>query len=312
MDTVNPSITAPIFNIQSYSIHDGPGIRTTVFEKGCPLHCLWCANPESNSPAPQLMTYQNLCTGCSRCVPACPVGAIFMCEKGEKFLSQTDRAICTDCGACVQSCPSRAREISGKRMRIEEVLVRVEKDRMFLDASGGGMTVSGGECLFHPEFTAALLREAQARGIHTAVESCSYASEAVIDAVFPYVNLALLDIKHMDPALHRKYTGVPNEQILKNIIRVRHKHGVPVRVRVPVIPGCNDDEKNIRETARFVLTELGADTPVDLLPYHNMGESKRESLGRQPEFSAQIPEKSSMDAFVALVQEYGLACKTGG
>ena len=305
-------LTAPIFNIQTYSIHDGPGIRVTVFEKGCPLRCLWCANPESNSPKPQLMTYAVKCTGCGRCVDVCPNDAIRIGPKDGKYVALTDRARCVSCGACEETCPNDAREIAGKSQTVREVLDKVLRDKLFIDASGGGMTISGGECLVHPEFTAALLKAAKEAGLHTAVESCSFASLDVIDAVYRYVDLALLDIKHMDSAKHKEYTGVPNETILANIRHIHNELGVETMISVPTIPGYNDSDENIAATAKFVAEELGRDVKVRLLPYHRLGESKNESLGKEMNFSIEIPSDEHMQALKAIVESYGLTAQVGG
>lgn len=305
-------IKAPIFNIQTYSIHDGPGIRVTVFVKGCPLRCLWCANPESNIAAPQLMTYSSKCTGCGLCVEKCPKKAIRIGEKEGRYIAITNRELCVNCGACVDVCRAGAREIAGKLMTVEEVLNKVKKDKLFMDESGGGMTISGGECLMHPDFSEALLYAAQQAGIHTAVESCSFASMDVVDRVFKYVDLALLDIKHMDSEIHEKLTGVPNWPILENIKHVYHTLKVPVTVRVPTIPGYNDSDENIAATAEFTAKELGADVQVHLLPYHRLGESKNESLGKEMDFSIDIPSDEHMQHLKAIVESYGLKAQIGG
>ena len=305
-------ITAPVFNVQTYSIHDGPGIRVTVFVKGCPLRCLWCANPESNLAKPQLMTYATKCTGCGRCIPHCPKGAISIGEKDGKYVAVTDREKCVDCGACVPHCPNDARELAGTEMTVEEVLDKVLKDKLFIDASGGGMTVSGGECLMHPDFTEALLYAAKQEGLHTAVESCSFASRSVIDQVFKYVDLGLLDVKHMDSAEHKRLTGVPNEQILANIKHIYHDLHVPVYVRVPTVPGYNDSDENIAATARFAREELGPDVQVHLLPYHRLGESKNESLGKKIDMSIEIPSDEHMQHLKSIVESFGLKSQIGG
>ena len=305
-------LTAPVFNIQPYSIHDGPGIRVTVFLKGCPLRCLWCANPESNSAKPQLMTYSSKCTGCGRCTQVCPRQAVRVGERGGKPVAVTDRALCTDCGACVPACPADAREIAGNPMTVAEVLERVLKDKLFLDASGGGMTISGGECLAHPEFSSALLRAAREAGLHTAVESCCFASREAVDQVFPYVDLAMIDVKEMDPQRHKAFTGVSNERILENIRYVYHTLGVETMISVPVIPGYNDTEENLRATAAFIAGELGTDVKVRLLPYHRLGESKNESLGKEMDLSIEIPSEEHMQALRSIVESYGLFAQVGG
>ena len=306
------AITAPVFNIQSYSIHDGPGIRVTVFVKGCPLRCLWCANPESNLAKPQLMTYSSKCTGCGSCLETCPNKAISIGPLNDKMVALTDRTLCADCGACVSVCPNEAREIAGKLMRVDEVLEKVQKDRLFIDASGGGMTVSGGECLMYPDFTEALLFAAQEAGLHTAVETCCFASREVVDRVFAYVDLAMIDIKHMNSELHKKYTGVPNEPILDNIRHIYHDLKVPMMISLPTIPGYNDDEINIAATAKFVAEELGSDVHIRLLPYHRLGESKNESLGKKMDMTIPVPTDEFMQARKALVESFGITAQIGG
>lgn len=306
------SLKAPVFNVQTYSIHDGPGIRVTVFLKGCPLRCLWCANPESNLATPQLMTYISKCTGCGACAAVCPNHAVTVKERGGKMAEFTDRSICTECGLCVEACPSEAREIAGKEQTVSEVLEKVLRDKLFIDASGGGMTVSGGECLMHPDFTEALLFAAKEKGLHTAVESCSFASRAVVDQVFKYVDLGLLDIKHMDSAVHKKLTGVPNEVILDNIRHVYHDLHVPVIIRVPVIPGYNDSDENIAATARFAAEKLGPDVAVHLLPYHRLGDSKKESLGEEVTLHIEVPSDEHMQHLKSIVESFGLASQIGG
>lgn len=305
-------LTAPVFNVQTYSIHDGPGIRVTVFVKGCPLRCRWCANPESNLARPQLMTYAAKCTACGRCVAACPQKAVSIGTLHDKPCAITDRELCVECGVCVDVCPCEAREIVGREKTVREVLEQVLKDKLFIDASGGGMTVSGGECLAHPDFTEALLYAAKEQGLHTAIESSSFASEAVFDQVLRYVDLALLDIKHMDSDIHRELTGVPNEQILSNIRHAVHDLKKNVTVRVPTIPGYNDSEENIRATARFVKEELGPDVGIHLLPYHRLGESKNESLGKVMDLSVSVPSDEHMQDLKRIVESYGLYCQIGG
>lgn len=305
-------LTAPIFNIQTYSIHDGPGIRVTVFIKGCPLRCLWCANPESNLTTPQLMTYSSKCSGCGRCIASCPRGAIRVGEKNGKIVALTDRDLCIDCGDCVESCPLSAREIAGKNMTVNEVVAKVLKDRLFMDSSGGGMTVSGGEPLMHPDFTEALLRAAKEEGLHTAIESCSFASRDVVDRVFQYVDLGLLDIKHMDSDTHKRLTGVPNEPILENLKHIYHDLHVPFMISLPTITGYNDSDENIAATAKFIAEELGSDVHVRLLPYHRLGESKNDSLGKNMDMSIDIPSDEHMQHLKNIMESYGLVAQIGG
>lgn len=309
--TIDYDCTAPVFNIQTYCIHDGPGIRSTVFVKGCPLRCIWCANPESNAAYPELMTYSSKCTGCGRCIEACPKGAISIGPYGEKMIAVTDRDKCVNCGACVSACPNDAREIAGEKMTVREAIDKVKKDKLFYDGSGGGMTISGGEALAHPKFSANLFAAARAEGIHTAIETSSFASREVVDEVFAHVDLALLDVKHMDSAKHKELTGVPNEQILDNIRHVHNDLHIPVILRLPTIPGYNDDEENIRATAAFAAS-LGTDVQVNLLPYHKLGDSKSESLGQPRDLGIEVPSNEHMEELKAIVEGYGLKAKIGG
>ncbi len=297
-------LTAPVFNIQSYSIHDGPGIRTTVFLKGCPLRCKWCANPESHSVKSELMTYLNKCTLCRRCIMACPVGAI-------NAKTETDRALCTACGKCADECPRSAREIAGKTVSVGEVLQRVLEDRLFIE-NGGGITLSGGEPLLHPEFSEGLLRCAKEAGMHTAIESCCYAKREDTERVFRYVDFAMVDIKHMDPSEHMRLTGVSNEQILENIKYICRELKVPAMVSVPVVPGHNDSDENMKATAGFIARELGGDVPVRLLPYHRMGEGKNESLGKAMDMSIPVPSDEHMENIKSIFDRAGLKAQIGG
>ncbi len=306
------SVTTTVFNIQTYCIHDGPGIRVTVFVKGCPLRCTWCANPESNLKKPQLMFYKDKCTGCGRCVAVCPKHAVEIYETANGYRAYTDRKVCVDCGACVKDCPAEAREIAGETMDVQMVLERVLADKLFLDSSGGGMTISGGECLFCPEFSENLLMAAHEEGISTAVESSVFAATDVIDRIYAHVDLALCDIKHMDPQKHKEYVGVSNEQILRNIIHINQELQVPVWIRVPTVPGYNDDDQNIHAIGKFVSEHLTKDTRVCLLPYHRLGESKNESLGHEMNWSIEIPSDEHMNHLKKIMESYGIMTQIGG
>jgi len=306
---IDYNAVAPVFNIQTYCIHDGPGIRDTVFVKGCPLRCVWCANPESNRAIPELMDYGFKCIGCGKCVQECPKGAVILRDADGKLRAHTDRAICTVCGRCVGICPVKAREIAGEPMTVRQVIDRIEGDTIFFEGSGGGLTVSGGEALTHPVFTSNLLAAARELGIHTAIESCSYAKREVIDQVFRHVDLGLLDVKHMDSEVHRRFTGVPNELILDNIRHVKLDLGVPVILRMPTVPNYNDSEDNLRALGQFAL-QLGAE--VNLLPYHRLGESKNESLGHPVGLGIEPPSDSHMEQCQKIVAEYGVKVKIGG
>ena len=253
-----------IFDIQKYSVHDGPGIRTIVFLKGCVLRCRWCCNPES-----QEYRIQNM-----------------------KVLGE-DKVI-------------------GRDVTVREMIEEVEKDRAYYYRSGGGITLSGGECMCQADFSRDLLRAAKERGINTAVESMACAPWEKIEQVLPYLDVYLMDIKHMDPEKHKEYTGVGNEQILKNIIHINQNLHVPVWVRVPTIPGHNDSDENIDAVARFVSENLTKDTRVCLLPYHRLGESKNESLGHEMDWSIEIPSDEHMNHLKEIVESYGITTQIGG
>lgn len=308
---IDYELTAPVFNIQSFCIHDGPGIRSTVFVKGCPLRCLWCANPESNSARPELMTFANKCTGCGACVPACPHGAISLGEKDGKVVALTDRKKCVNCGQCAVRCVNDARELSGKIMTVRECVEVVAGDKLFYEDSGGGMTISGGEALAHAEFSAHLFAAAHAEGIHTCIESCSWATRETIDFVYRHIDVALLDVKHMDSETHKKLVGVPNELILDNIRHIHDDLHVPVVLRLPTIPGYNDSEENIRATAAFAAS-LGEDVRMNLLPFHKLGESKNENLGHPFSLGIEPPSDARMEELKQIVESYGVKAQIGG
>lgn len=265
---------AIVFNIQRFSINDGPGIRTTVFLKGCMLNCIWCHNPESKAPKPQLLLQQSRCIGCGECLSACEKG-LHSFSEGEGH--QIRREECEACGACADRCVG-ALEISGKEMSVTEILREVEKDRVFYGNSGGGMTVSGGDPLFRPKFLLELLKEAKARGIHTCIETSGFGKWEDIQALIPYVDLFLWDVKECDSQRHREYTGVPNERILDNLHRL-DEAGASVILRCPIIPGFNDRQEHFRFIGELA-EQLSCVQRVDVEPYHPMGKSKSDSLGK--------------------------------
>lgn len=263
---------ATIFNIQRFSIQDGPGIRTTVFMKGCPLRCSWCHNPESNRAVPELFYTQSKCVGCGSCAAICGCHSL---TDGEHSL---DRASCVGCGRCAEACYTGALELCGKPMSPEEILHEVLKDVDFY-ADGGGMTLSGGEPLHQLEFTLELLKLAKEAGLNTCMETCGYASPERVQAVAPYVDLFLYDYKETAPALHRKFTGVDNALILSNL-RLLDSLGARLILRCPIIPGCNDRLEHfigIAETAKSLSNVL----EINVEPYHPLGKSKSERLGRE-------------------------------
>ena len=249
-----------VFDIQKFSLHDGPGIRTTVFFKGCPLNCWWCHNPESQALGLEMMYQARRCIRCGACEAACSYGAI---SRNGDFVS-TDREKCTLCGACVESCYAEAREIVGKEMTVAQVMTEIERDVTFYDESGGGVTFSGGEPLLQRDFLCSLLMACKDRDIHTTLDTCGFVAWETLDRARRFVDLFLYDIKLMDDAKHREFTGVPNDQILNNL-RMLSEQGHNVVLRLPIIPGVNDDEKNVRQTGEFATTLPGLNQ-VDILP----------------------------------------------
>jgi pyruvate formate lyase activating enzyme len=264
--------TGIVFNIMRFSVHDGPGIRTTVFLKGCPLDCRWCHNPEGRSFRPEPMYFEERCRHCGECAAVCPEHAIENVNGAMR--SRPDR--CRRCGACVEACAAAAREIAGRRASVAEVLSEIERDVVFFDESGGGVTLSGGEPVAQHRFALALLAACRARGIHTAIETCGYAHPDVFRRVAQAADLVLFDVKMADREKHRRYTGVWNDRILANLEGLAAAARPPV-VRIPVIPGVNDSDADIAQFTAY-LGRIGI-RRVDLLPYHAMGSDKHERLG---------------------------------
>jgi len=301
------NVAGIIFDIKRFAIHDGPGIRTTVFLKGCPLACMWCQNPESLLPEPEHAWRRDRCTACGACIEACEQGAIAL-EGGRPV---HDPARCVLCGACVEVCPSGAREIIGRRASVADVMAEVERDVIFYDESGGGVTFSGGEPLMQPAFLAGLLAASRRRGIHTAVDTTCHAPWDVLESLTAAVDLYLCDVKHADSAAHERLTGVGNERVLENLRRLAER-GERIIIRVPVIPGFNDDEANLAATGRLVASLDGV-TQVDLLPYNEGGRHKRARLApdqEPPVVRAPLPEH--LAAMAEQLAGFGLTVTIGG
>jgi len=299
--------TGIIFDVKKFSIHDGPGIRTTVFLKGCPLQCSWCHNPEGQDPRPQLLYRPDRCLGCGECIPVCPKGAIRLDGDGVA----TDSEACSLCGACVEVCYAEAREMVGRQVTVSEVLAEVEQDIAFYDQSGGGVTFSGGEPLLQPEFLLLLLRACKEREIHTAVDTCGHSDWQPLDDIREYVDVFLYDLKLIDDEKHRQFTGVSNQSSLRNL-QALSQQGENIILRVPVVPRVNDDEENLRATAELA-TALPSLTRVDLLPYHNTAIHKYRRLGR--EFllpGTQRPSDDLLTSIARTLREFGLQVHIGG
>jgi glycyl-radical enzyme activating protein len=262
-----------VLDIQRFALNDGPGIRTTVFLKGCPLRCVWCHNPESQPFRPQLSFVPERCTHCLDCVPACTRGALLTVN--ERLV--VNHGACDGCGECVDMCTEEALAVLGMEMTVAEVLAQVSKDRDYYAYSGGGLTLSGGEPLAQPSFSAALLREAHRHGIHTCLDTSGLTSRNRLDEVMPVTDLFLFDYKATDPDLHRVLTGVSNEPVLKNL-EYLHEAGASIIIRCPLIPGVNDDDRHLAAIAELDrrLPNLRA---IHLMAYHNTGREKAGRLG---------------------------------
>jgi len=288
-----------IFNVQRYSLHDGPGIRTTVFLKGCPARCLWCHNPESQSFAPEVLVVETRCVSCGTCATVCAHGA-----------PPPGSSLCTACGACVEACPAAARQLAGRETTVDAVIEEVLRDRVFYEESGGGVTFSGGEPLAQPEFLKRLLEACRAAGLHTAVDTCGFASRERLLALAPLVDLFLFDVKLVDDARHLSLTGVPAAPILDNLRALAAVHA-NLWIRVPIVPGHTDGEADLAATAALVAGLPGV-RRVSLLPYHRTGAPKARRLGREYALDALAPPPPErLESLAALFRDRGLAVQIG-
>lgn len=269
-----------VFNIQRYSTHDGPGIRTTVFLKGCPLSCFWCQNPESQNSQPELLVREEKCTLCGRCIEVCPTGANKMVD-GNLLV---DRDLCTACGNCVIPCIPQGREIEGSAMTVDEVMKEVKKDIRLYINSGGGMTLSGGDCEAQPDFSEALLMASHEEGIDTAVEITGAFPWKIVKRITDNADFIYYDLKHMDDAKHKEGTGVSNKHVLENA-KILAKEGKNIHFRTPLIPGYNDSKDHIKAVVNFIRDELHLNPAerLELLAYNELGENKYGRLGREHE-----------------------------
>ena len=305
MNKVDYEMEGVLFNIQRYSLHDGPGIRTIPFFKGCPLSCKWCSNPESQRPQPELIFKKSDCIRCGKCIEACKQQALSV--SNAFFI---DRERCIQCGKCTQVCPTQALEMKGKRMTVADVMRELQKEENLYRRSGGGITLSGGEPLAQPDFARELLKACKEKGWHTAMETTGFTTPEVIADVFPYVDLALTDIKAINPAIHLANTGIENSQILENLLRISFL--TKTIVRIPVIPGVNDNPEEIHNIAEFARLMSNVDT-LHLLPYHSFGENKYGLLGRiYPMGEADSIAESKMELLKREVESSGFHCHIGG
>ncbi len=291
-----------VFNIQRFSIEDGPGIRTTVFMKGCPLRCTWCHNPEGIEKEPQLMWFDVRCIAARDCLAVCPRDALELMPEGMAI----DRAACDACGKCAEACPAGALEVVGRVYSPDEVLDEVMRDEAFYRNSGGGVTVSGGEPCMQPRFVEELLRTSREAGLHTALDTSGYSSVEVLERLVRHADMVLLDLKVMDEARHLELTGVELGPVLKSA-RLITRERKPTWVRTPVIPGCTDSESNILALARFIAGELSTVERWDLLAFNNTCGSKYRRLGLTWGLvGAPLLEKAKMESLAAAAGESGV------
>jgi pyruvate formate lyase activating enzyme len=289
---------AVITNVQRYSLHDGPGLRTILFVKGCPLACLWCSNPETQKKAPEMLYSLNQCIACGSCTEVCSPGALRW--EGEAVFF--DASKCTDCGACAEECPTGAASMTGEEITLDDAVKRLEADAVFFRKSGGGVTISGGEPSVYPEFIRELLLRLKRLNIHTAVETCGYAEWDRLRTTVKEADLVLYDLKVMDPELHEEYTGKDNGIILENGRRIVQLKEVVFRM--PVVPGYTDGEENFRAVAEYV-RDLGKDNEVHLLPYHGFGTGKYLGLGRKYRIGEiEPPSDEEMERYRKIISGY--------
>lgn len=309
-------LTGKVYDIQGFSVQDGPGIRTTVFLKGCPLRCPWCHSPESQQFHSQLSWISMRCIGiekCGKCLDACPKNAITPGDNTQHLVTkeniqriQIDRSLCDDCGDCAAVCYPDALFMCGTDYNVDDLVDKLSQDMPFYEQSGGGVTVSGGEALSQPAFTLELLKELKNRGIHTALDTTGFTSHENIMAVLPYTDLFLYDLKHMRSDQHKSVTGVPNEIILENARKIADAGG-KLQVRIPVVPRFNDSEENIRETGMFCKSLGAAVTMIQLLPYHNMGVMKYQRISNDHKvLEAPVPSDKKIQALKELLEGLGL------
>lgn len=299
-----------VFDIKRYAINDGPGIRITIFMKGCPLSCVWCHNPEGISVRKEKLYTKKKCIGCQSCVEACPENALKLTPDG----IVCDENLCKLCGKCVEVCPTKALEMSGTEYTVDYLMGEILKETAFMDQSSGGVTFCGGEPLMHPEMLLELLQRCGEEGIHRVVDTTLYAKPETVNKVMANSELFLVDLKHMDSEKHRYYCGIPNERILSNL-KMISEAGADFFIRIPLIEGVNADEENIRRSAEFLSSISWQRKIVNLLPYHDIGKNKHEKLRtiyNRGNITMSPPSEEVQQQTIALFKEYGIEAVIGG
>lgn len=291
--------TGVVLQMQDYSIHDGNGVRTTIFLAGCSLRCQWCSNPESWQQKPKLAYYAHKCKGCLSCVASCPA-------KLDPRSMAESLAVCKDCHLCVSACPQKALAKSGKQLDVEAVYQKIKRDELFFRYTEGGVTFSGGEPFLQPEFLSAIIKRCEPLGVSFWAETCGHFSWSKAAPLLPHFEHLFFDLKHMDSERHRQYIGVGNEVILKNLKRI-YQMGIPLTIRIPFIPEVNGDDVNIDQTAQFMQQHLSG-CPVELLPYHELGKAKYTAFKMNEDFHAfSVPTEEQLNHAYQIFSEYGVA-----
>ena len=297
-----------ITSVERFALHDGPGIRTLVFAKGCPMRCLWCSSPQTQRRTPEILYRDARCDRCRDCLGACPAEAM-SCSEAEGV--RIDREACTGCGECVEACPKEALELVGRQVSSEELVGEVLRDGPFYRRSGGGITLGGGEPTLQHEFVLEFLERCKRQNLHTVMETCAFVSWRRLEELLAYLDLVYLDIKHMDSAVHETLTGVPNRSILENAEQVSMLR--PLIVRIPVVPGHNDSDDNILLTAEFARSLGGNLNRIELLPYHGLGVQTYAELGREYELpDVRPPDDRRMERLKGIVESLGVSAQIGG
>ncbi|WP_456376084.1 glycyl-radical enzyme activating protein [Lutibacter sp.] len=300
--------TGLIFDIKKYAINDGPGIRMTVFFKGCNLTCKWCHNPESMSPKVQKMYNATKCIGAVKCLDNCPNDALKMTGNGVV----TNYDACNLCGKCAEVCPTKAFEMLGQQVSISDLMQKIDNEAIFFDKSGGGVTFSGGEPLMHSEYLLQALKECGKRYYHRVVDTTAFAKQEVLLEVAKHTELFLIDLKVMDSKKHKEFTGVGNKKIVSNIVALA-KTNCEIIFRIPLIKGVNSDKKNIGKTANFINSLEGNRNQINLLPYHNIAENKHVKLGNSSNFSNfETPSPEEINKVISIFKSYGIIATVGG
>ncbi len=304
----SPMNTSLIFDVKRYAINDGPGIRITIFLKGCPLSCKWCHNPESISSNIQKLYNNSKCIGCEQCANACEQDACTLTPNG----IVTDPELCVLCGKCAEVCPTKATEMSGEEMTVGHIMKLIKKETLLMDQSEGGVTFSGGEPLLHHEFLNEILDECIKEEIHTCIDTTGFTKKDILLKVASKANYFLYDLKHMDSDIHKEFTGVPNEKILENL-KALAEIGTKMNIRIPLIKGVNDDDTNIHKSAKFISELDGESKKVNILPYHSIAIKKYEKLGQYYNpGTMDVPDEIRLQQVLNIFEEYGISAIVGG